>query len=144
MAEIDGWDEDPIRTCQSGKAPECGKETNVRYLNGTFGLDGGLHDEDSVRTVVLCKACFKWEHWLEKAREFQDSKKIIAIVEGAHYTICPEEHPPIMHGYGGRNFTIRFHDGREMATTNLWFQGVIPDGIRKILPDNAIFLGDKP
>lgn len=144
MAEIDGWDEDPIRTCQSGKAPECGKETNVRYLNDTFGIEGVFDYEGAIKRVVLCKACFKWEHWLEKAREFKNTKRIIAIIEGAHYTVCPEEYPPIMHGYGGRTFAICFIDGREMETTNLWFQGVIPEGLREILPDNATFVGRKP
>ena len=35
---------------------------------------------------------------------------------------------------------IRFTDGREVITHNLWHQGTIPKHFRARLPDNAVFV----
>ncbi len=41
-------------------------------------------------------------------------------------------------GFGGREFRIRFYDGRtDVVTRNLWHQGIIPEHYRALLPDNA-------
>jgi len=62
-------------------------------------------------------------------------------VNGSHFIIGPEgEKYP---GFGGQKFHIKFHDGREVITTNLWHQGKIPVSYRfrkTKLPDNAVFI----
>jgi hypothetical protein len=63
-----------------------------------------------------------------------------AVVVGhTHYRIQPDR--PVrdadLAGHAGRTFHIRFHDGREVTTRNLWHQGTIPPAWRDRLPDNA-------
>lgn len=62
-------------------------------------------------------------------------------IDGEHYVIC-NEFPPAgsFRGHSGRKFTIRFNDGREVTTTNLWAQGTVPAEFKDDLPDNARFI----
>lgn len=64
------------------------------------------------------------------------------IVNGEHYRIADEPHtgaPDNCRGFGGRQFTIAFFDGRTVTTRNLWQQGIVPPAWRESLPDNARF-----
>lgn len=64
-----------------------------------------------------------------------------ARINGWHYQIGDESpsYAPTR-GFGGERHTIRFRDGREVVTTNLWTQGEIPAYLRNELPDNAEFV----
>ena len=42
-------------------------------------------------------------------------------------------------GCSGRRFWIRFFDGREITTNNLWYQGKVPDDFLNELPNTAEF-----
>jgi hypothetical protein len=64
----------------------------------------------------------------------------IARINGVHYSVGPEGVSEIGRGSGGVLFIIRFHDGRVIATRNLWCQGEIPVAWKKELPDNATFV----
>lgn len=57
--------------------------------------------------------------------------------KGCHYWIG-DENVECCRGFGGDKFVIRFKDGKEVTTTNLWYQGAIPKHFQKILPDNAV------
>lgn len=46
-------------------------------------------------------------------------------------------------GFDGQRFYIRFFDGREITTNNLWHNGIIPQEYREQLPDNAEFIWKK-
>jgi hypothetical protein len=63
------------------------------------------------------------------------------VVAGTHYEIGPVSGGDSrFSGFGGREFNIRFLDGREVRSSNLWCQGVIPKVWRERIPDNAEFL----
>lgn len=64
------------------------------------------------------------------------------VVNGQHFQIAEEL--PLRDrsygGFGGRRHVIRFNDGREVVTTNLWTQGHIPAQFRNRFPENATFV----
>lgn len=63
------------------------------------------------------------------------------VIDGIHYRIEPEGNDELgFRGFGGRRFVIRKHNGEEIVTTNLWYQGVIPPKWRAVLPDDAVFV----
>lgn len=74
-----------------------------------------------------------WDDLLAKDR----SKAV--VVEGRHYYIGDGNRSRESSGFSGRTFVIRFHDGREVMTRDLWYQGVIPPVFRDRMPDNAVF-----
>ncbi len=89
-------------------------------------------------TITELPADFIESYWKEKYTHLDDRT---VIVDGHHYKIADENgHPNAFRGHSGIKFTIRFHDGREVVTTNLWSQGKIPEAWRDRLPDNAIFV----
>lgn len=65
-------------------------------------------------------------------------------IAGCHYVIGTQDESAPAHcrGFGGAVYRIRFHDGREVTTCDLWKQGVIPPRFRDRLPDNAAFVWD--
>jgi hypothetical protein len=79
----------------------------------------------------LCNDCLKWVELLKIAN---DPNTVRA--GGVHYVVHPGE-PEAFRGEEPRHYRIRFHDGRELLTANLWCQGVIPARFRSRLPDNA-------
>ena len=76
-------------------------------------------------------------YWSEQASDRANA----AVIDGIHYRIKPDTAKPGPgSGYDGQKFTVRFHDGREVTTRNLWYQGPIPPVWRDRLPDNAEFV----
>jgi len=101
----------------------------------------------SYRKRLLPKAylgdnCFDCSFWLKKQYLAEEDKKRQTIVDGSHYMfmISSEDEHLIFRGFGGREFNILFHDGREVRTSNLWSQGKIPEEFRHLFPDNARFI----
>ena len=83
--------------------------------------------------------CFTCDFWQRKLDNID--KANVARIKGQHYTICKEiDAPDDWKGHGGREFRIRFSDGREVITTNLMHQGEIPENWKDDLPDNAVFI----
>lgn len=85
----------------------------------------------------LCFNCAFWSLYVDK----KDDERI-ARIDGNHYYIENNSSNGFV-GFGGRDFKIKFNDGREIITNNLWHQGTIPDIWKDKLPDNAIFIKDK-
>jgi len=83
------------------------------------------------RGEEMCQGCTFW-------RSVRDSDPV--VISGQAYTIGPEDAPACLRGFGGSRYRIRFHDGREVVTTNLWCRGDVPPGWRQELPDNATFV----
>lgn len=111
----------------------CGAEDEYQWM------------EDTNRELQRREACFDCNFWFEKLeytiRGYVHRPGDIVRVEGVHYIIL-EDRPagtPFL-GHGGRKFKIRFNDGREVMTNNLWCQGTIPENFRKLMPDNAKFV----
>lgn len=91
-----------------------------------------------VNACKLCnkeELCFHCNFWQEKV-DIKD-RDDVARIDGYHY-IVGRETEKYNKGHSGREFLIRFFDGREVRTTNLWSQGKIPE--RFDLPDNAEFM----
>lgn len=84
----------------------------------------------------LCFTCFFW-----KGKTSIKNRPNVTRINGDHFTIASESDRN--KGYGGQKFTIKFFDGRIITTTNLWYQGKIPEHFRKALEDNAEFVEEE-
>lgn len=88
--------------------------------------------------MIRDNVCFGCNHWREMMQHNGSTRQ--AIINGSHYLVCAENsNPSRWNGHGGRKFSIRFNDGREITTTNLWSQGDIPKHFKDRLKDNAKF-----
>jgi len=96
-------------------------------------------EESEYTNAVLCSSeCFHINHWNEMIKN-KDSPKI-ARINREQYYIEDEDKNILFRGYSGRKFKIKFFDGREIISTNLWYNGEIPESHRELLPDNAEFI----
>lgn len=89
----------------------------------------------------ICSNCHFWREYVEKRDDPH-----IARIKGLHYWANPPtgQKDTRFNGFAGQNFHIRFHDGREIETNDLWHQGDIPLIFRNRLPDNADFVDRQP
>lgn len=87
--------------------------------------------------LITEQLCFGCNFWRDQARD-KDSP-FVARIGHVHYRIGPNNCRGFA-GHGGRRFDIRFNDGREVITNNLWCQGDIPEHFHDELPDNATFM----
>lgn len=102
------------------KCSICGKEISKSLFNG----------------AILCSdECFNKDFW----NKIVLNKQNHIIVNGLCYCDAGDAPNGKYLGYAGRRFYIRFNDGHEITTNNLWYQGKIPDEYRSQLPDNAVF-----
>ena len=100
------------------------------------------YDKETKTQLIKYQLCFNCNFWREKV-DIKDREEV-ARIDGAHYIIGKNDHSPNrFRGFGGSKFTISFFDGREIVTSDLWYQGVIPDKFKKRLPDNAKFIRNK-
>lgn len=77
--------------------------------------------------------CFSCDYWSDLAREVKNKSSV--RIDGHHYWVKTKN--TLTKGFSGRQFTVRFYDGRVVTTNNLWYQGKIPQNWRVLLPDNA-------
>jgi hypothetical protein len=76
--------------------------------------------------------------------DYWDRRIIIGdavVCDGKCYSIGHEGGSRTWRGYGGARWLIRFADGRELCTSNLWHNGTVPTTHRRALPDNATIEG---
>lgn len=109
-----------------GICGECGDVLNDGYMEPS---------KTEIRTKQRCLGCLFWLRYVATRDD-----KTHAIVNGQHYVITPDAPRAAFQGHGGARFDIRFKDGREVTTCNLWAQGRIPERFRERLPDNAEFV----
>lgn len=111
---------------------KCGHIETGTYLMGT---------EKELRRLGFCLNC---EFWLKKAKLRHDPNMV--VVAGQTYWITPDAPKGYggFIGHGGALFVIRFLDGREIRSRNLWFTGGVPPHWRAFLPDNAVFAKHEP
>jgi hypothetical protein len=105
----------------------------VNKVNPCY-MCGGEKDKHN-RFKNLCENC---DFWSEKL-EIKDHKNV-ARIANEHYIIGSTKAAKGSKGFGGMEVTIKFFDGREVSTDNLWHQGRIPIAWRKRLPNNAKFV----
>jgi hypothetical protein len=105
--------------------------------------DDVLYDHwyDEVKARVLGeKLCHSCLFWADYVRSKGDPTHV--VVKGRHYVIEPNRQGRAggFIGHGGAEFVIRFFDGREVTTRNLWAQGIVPEWFRDRLPDSGEFV----
>lgn len=102
----------------------CGKKfEKIRYASPNDNICGD--------------ACYTDNYWLNRV----DNKDEYLIIHGNCYYVETERSGGLM-GFDGRRFRIRMlADSREIVTTNLWYNGEVPQKYRDMLPDNAEFVG---
>lgn len=94
-------------------------------------------EKSSYSNKVLCSSkCFHIDFWNDLIPKKEDPKSV--RIDGEHYWLG--NNTDRWRGFGGREFKIKFHDGRIVETTNLWHNGTIPESFRDKLPDNAEFI----
>jgi hypothetical protein len=79
---------------------------------------------------ILCQTC---DYWMEQ-KNLQQPQAF--VIEGEHYR-------PGAGGFGGHVFKV-LKEGGSIWTGQLWHQGLIPDHMRHLFPDNASFIKDEP
>ena len=95
--------------------------------------------ESSYSHKVICgDECFYIDFWNDKIEIKDDTQT--ARIDGKHYHIGNENSRSSFRGFGGSKNVIKFFDGREVITTNLWHNGTIPESHKELLPDNAEFI----
>jgi hypothetical protein len=111
-----------------GICRECGDVLNDGYMEP---------HKTEIRTRQTCFECCVWLHYVETGADSTH-----AVIQGHHYVVKPDKPNAYQGslGHGGAEFRIRFNDGREIVTHNLWAQGSVPARFRERLPDNAVFL----
>lgn len=81
------------------------------------------------------KHCFLCKYWLDMVNTPGS-----VVIDQVHYTIGAEAVGPMScRGFGGHRYEILFNDGRQVATTNLWYQGAIPKQFQLAFPNTAKF-----
>lgn len=96
-------------------------------------------EKSQYTNAVLCSSkCFHVHFW----RKIIAEKEKHIIIGGECYQDGGDIKNPSSYmflGFSGRRFWIRYFDGKEITTNNLWYQGKIPDEFRDQLPDTAEF-----
>ena len=114
------------------KCEICGKEfTTFAYGEGVF------------RNLCGDSKCFNTKFWQEKVKSVKEDPSKFVVVKGECYYVGDENDRSSFRGHNGARFKIRRDDGTVFITTNLWYNGEIPQEFRKFLPDNAEFVKDK-
>ncbi len=99
----------------------------------------GNWSKDLAYRLQLKQLCFYCDFWLRKLNTSVSHRQV--RVKGGCYYIGDEGGGDWAgRGFGGARFHIRFHDGREVVTTNLWHNGEIPSLFLDRLSDNAVFI----
>lgn len=102
------------------------------------------YQEGSITKIMtekhLCFNCAFW-HWQHDLDSNDPARQgNVAVIDGNHYVLGPDNNVNWPSGFCGARFYIRFNDGREVSTNNLWGQGKIPTHLRHLFPDNAVFV----
>lgn len=112
----------------NGDCVECGSPLYDHWIEPV---------KTQVLTRELCHTCLHWTGYVETS-----ANPAHLVVNGYHYVIEPDRPKGYrgFEGHGGAEFVIRFKDGREVVSHNLWAQGRIPRWFRDRLPDSAEFV----
>jgi hypothetical protein len=145
------WEVDHTGHRWRGSRPHKAREDAEAELARIIGMPAcvecgdtvGLAEEwrsDAAEIIAagMCSTCFFW-HQLLAADDG-------IVIRGRHYKDGGRRRGAPSHclGFGGTEYRIRMHDGREISSNNLWTQGDIPEHFRDRLQDNAEFLSRGP
>lgn len=85
----------------------------------------------------MCFDCTFWNKRLEKDKTLPPHTA--CMIDGTHYIVADENEKSSFRGFGGNKFVIKFNDGTEVTTTNLWCQGEPKGYWKEKFPNNANF-----
>ena len=93
---------------------------------------------ERLKTGSLCFSCDHWSYYVES----DPSNPNALVIEGEHFIVGDEyeERLGAWRGFAGQKFIIEKFTGEQIVTTNLWYQGKIPQHFKARLPDNARFI----
>lgn len=129
--------------------------TLIAAANGTRALvtcsECGEDDEVScfqakTRQLVARSLCFNCDYWhgiiaSVRADDGKRSLPRVAVVGGRFYVVKPMSTARAdLRGFGGMHKRIRWHDGLEAESNDLWNGSDIPERFRDRLADTAEFL----
>lgn len=124
-----------------------GQEPDMDYIGRMYacsicrGCATADYYEPTKSRLLSKKICFSCDHWQQIIEADRGPNKDIAVVVNSkHYQMGANTlRPHRWSGFGGREWHIKFFDGRDATCNNLWGQGDIPERWRVQLPDNAVF-----
>lgn len=99
------------------------------------------NNDETLKRLRLCYTCEYWwqaVNWLANGDVTDEGHRVVRVF-GNLYIIRPDGQPGPQ-GFGGRKYVIRFLNGDEVTTHNLWHVGEIPKWFRDPLPNNAMFV----
>ena len=120
--------------CDNGLRPCMCNEFTCKDCGAAFSMEHTTRENDG-----RCFTCWFWNMQYEHRLTCPERS---VIVDGTAYLIGEEPEDGKGgwgSGFGGNEFVIKFHDGREVVSHNLWCQGDIADNYADKLPDNAVF-----
>ena len=111
------------------KCRECGETIELKY------------SETLNEILKSFEECFLCNFWMDKVRMAEKGEERVLRIDGGHFWLG-DDNPNIPRnerGHGGRKYVIEFLDEKRgrIETTNLWFNGQIPERFKSRLPDNA-------
>lgn len=111
--------------------------TTCKHCGTEYKVKARWNHEGDQYSEGYCRNC---QFWLPKVdmKTANDTRQV--VVDGVHYLVTDNDSPGM--GHGGREFVIKFHDGRTVVARNLWRQGPIDPPFDKVLVDNAVFVDD--
>ncbi len=112
---------------------------NTKKKIETCELCGNKFTRICVPESYIGNLCFDCSFWTKKIEMSEEDEARRVIVNNQHYRLGSNNSGPFR-GFGGRKFTVLFHDGRIVETSNLFHQGEIPKRFKKYFPDNAVFV----
>lgn len=93
----------------------------------------------SENTREKCEYCKYWEEMYQQ--DLESPPHTACMIDGKHYIICDENSKETyFRGFGGQKFIIKFNDGTEVITTNLWYQGIPCNHWKDKFENNAQFI----
>lgn len=106
---------------------ECGSEVNLNNWMPEFKAK-----------LAERGVCHKCDYWVDRL-----PKTINQIVINGEVFQIDNNHPKRKSsaGHGGREFIFKRIGCNEIErTTNLWYNGIVPEHFKLRIPDNAVFL----
>lgn len=112
-----------VKQVDAVSCPLCGKPDSYATYSGEVG-----------QRMKITSECFNCAFW-----EIRADEGCPTVIDHCVYTPGTRTTGDYR-GMAGRRFDIRYFDGREIATVDLWSGGVIPERWRERLPNTAEFI----
>jgi len=118
-----------------------GKFAPVTKRGGKWEFRGGrvFNSHETATAAIPDEIAFQKKFWGEQL----DNRTNAAVINGEHYRIGTERvgRPADVRGFGGRTYHLRnLATGEVTTTSDLWWQGLIPNFALPQFPDSHEFV----